>query len=454
MTRPPQDRKSFHKGPRRPGGKPAPKRDDRPKPPPDPRRAALILLNGVLEDHKLLPEMMGPKGPLARLDAPARARAQRLATETLRHMGALDAMIAQHVAHLPPLPVLNVMRMASYELCSGEAAHGVVNSAVNQIAAMARHNRAKGMANAVLRKIAAAPVPPDALPPDRLPDWLRPALVQAWGESAIAGCETAHAKGAPLDLTPRDPASAATLAGTLGATHLPSGSVRVAGPVQVSALPGYEQGEWWVQDAAAAIPARLLNVKPGEKVLDLCAAPGGKTLQLATAGARVTALDISVSRLRRVEENLARTGLTARLITGDALEFTESGWDAILIDAPCSATGTIRRHPDLPQAKDGSDFAALFDLQASILDHALTLLKPGGRLCFCTCSLLPDEGEVQVEEALLRHPGLATDRDALDLAGIDPSWVTEEGGLRLRPDYWPDLGGMDGFYCAVLRRTA
>ena len=142
------------------------------------------------------------------------------------------------------------------------------------------------------------------------------------------------------------------------------------------------------------------------------------------------------------------------LVAGDALEVAEGGWDAILLDAPCSATGTIRRHPDLPYAKDGSEFGALIDLQAEMIDHALTLLKPGGRLLFCTCSLLPDEGEVQADEALERHEGLAADPAALEIDGIDPAWITAEGGLRLRPDFWPDLGGMDGFYMILLRKPA
>jgi 16S rRNA (cytosine967-C5)-methyltransferase len=156
----------------------------------------------------------------------------------------------------------------------------------------------------------------------------------------------------------------------------------------------------------------------------------------------------------RVKENLKRTGLTAKAVTSDAFEFNQGGFDAILLDAPCSATGTIRRHPDLPYAKDGSEFQDLIDQQARMIDHALTLLKPGGRLVFCTCSLLPDEGEVQVDEALARNPGLSVDTDALDIAGIDPEWRTEEGGLRLRPDYWADIGGMDGFYIVQLRKPA
>ena len=214
-------------------------------------------------------------------------------------------------------------------------------------------------------------------------------------------------------------------------------------------MPGFEAGDWWVQDAAAALPAKMLAVRAGESVLDLCAAPGGKAMQLAAAGAMVTAVDDSPVRMKRVEENLTRTKLHATLVVDDVRNVS-GAFDAILLDAPCSATGTIRRHPDLPHAKDGSEFGALIDLQAQFIDHAWSLLKPGGRMVFCTCSLLPDEGEVQIDEALLRHSDMRVDRAALALPGVDPAWQTVEGGLRLRPDYWPDLGGMDGFYMACL----
>jgi 16S rRNA (cytosine967-C5)-methyltransferase len=175
-------------------------------------------------------------------------------------------------------------------------------------------------------------------------------------------------------------------------------------------------------------------------------------MQLAAKGANVTALDLSHARLKRVEDNLSRTGLSARIEAGDALEFNEGSFDAIVLDAPCSATGTIRRHPDLPHAKQGDGIAELIALQAEMLDHALSLLKPGGTLIFCTCSLIPDEGECQIEEALERHKGLTVIKP--DLNGIDPSWITPEGGVRLRPDYWSDLGGMDGFYMARLTKPA
>ena len=240
------------------------------------------------------------------------------------------------------------------------------------------------------------------------------------------------------------------LAERLGGELLPTGSVRLLDAGQVTALPGYDEGAWWVQDAAAALPARLLGDVAGLEVLDMCAAPGGKTMQLAAAGAKVTALDLSETRMARVTENLARTGLSATTVTGDAMEH-EGSYDAILLDAPCSATGTIRRHPDLPHARHGEGITELIGLQEAMFDHALRLLRPGGRLVFCTCSLIPDEGECHVEEALARHPGLEV--LPAEAPGIEDRWRSAEGGLRLRPDFWAERGGMDGFYMAHLRKA-
>ena len=393
-------------------------------------------------------ELLGA-GVLERLEPADRARAQRLALDVLRGLERADRVLDKHVRKNPPLHVRNILRLATVELCSGGDAHGVVNDAVALTAGHKKGQHMKGMVNAVLRKIAAdGPVEWAKLRVPRLPKWLRDPLVMAWGGEAVMAMEAAQFAGAPVDITVKD--DAAGWAERLGGVVLPTGSVRLAQAGQVSALPGFSDGAWWVQDAAAALPARLLDARPGEAVLDMCAAPGGKTLQMAAAGAEVTALDISDARLERVRENLARTGLKARVVARDALEH-QGRYDAILLDAPCSATGTIRRHPDLPHAKDGAEFGGLFELQSAMLDHALTLLKPGGRLVFCTCSLLPDEGECQIEDALGRHPGLVVDRAALDRPGVDPAWITDEGGLRLRPDFWPDLGGMDGFYMAVLR---
>jgi 16S rRNA (cytosine967-C5)-methyltransferase len=403
------------------------------------RATAVAILDGVLGEGRMLSDFSGDG--LAPAD---RARALRLAETVLRQLEPADKLLEKHLRKSPPLTVRNTLRLAVVERAEGAPAHGVVNAAV-EITRQGGKRTAHltGLVNAVLRALPETVI----LPPQKLPRWLRQPLVHLWGRDITTGIEAVQAQEPPLDLTLRD-----------GFPHpegdlLPTGSLRLRSPGQLSTLPGYAEGGWWVQDAAAALPATLLQPQPGEHILDLCAAPGGKTLQLAAAGALVTALDISAPRMARVEANLARTGLTATLVTADALHWQPATqFDAILLDAPCSATGTIRRHPDLPFVKDGSELASLTTLQAQLLDRALRWLKPGGRLVFSTCSLLPEEGEAQLAAALQRHPTLAVERP--DIAGIDPAWWTPDHALRLRPDYWADRGGMDGFFLARLRKPA
>ena len=404
------------------------------------RGAAVSLLTAVLEDGQPLNQVLDAQGPMALLAPADRARAQRLAVQVLRQLERVDALLSPALRKIPPMEVMNILRLAVTELAGGAAAHGVVNSAVELARRGNRTQHMTGLVNAVLRAIPEGAVLPG--PPQRLPRWLRQPLVHAHGRDVVNAIEAVHANMPPLDLTLRggDAPEGRTL---------PTGSLRLAEQGQVSTLPGYSTGGWWVQDAGAAMAVGLLGVKPGERVLDLCAAPGGKTLQLAALGADVTALDISGPRIARVAENLARTGLTAKLVTMDALVWTPDAlFDAVLLDAPCSATGTIRRHPDLPFVKDGSELPALIALQSQLFDRALGFLKPGGRMVFCTCSLLADEGEAQLAAALLRHPGLRVLPPMI--AGIDPAWITPQGGLRLRPDYWADIGGMDGFFMACV----
>ncbi|VDS07388.1 Ribosomal RNA small subunit methyltransferase B [Paracoccus haematequi] len=407
------------------------------------RSGALRLLAGVREGLSLSDQA----GALKALPPADQARAARLAAAVLRHQSRADGVIAAYVGRKPSPQVADILRLAVVEMLDLDgAAHGVVDAAVTLTRGLGQKGQAaSGMVNAVLRKVSAHPGWAD-LPPQPMPAWLRDPVAAAYGEDAALAIEAAHQAGAPLDLTTK-PGVAVE-----GAEPLPTGSLRLHGPAQVSALPGYAEGDWWVQDAAAALPARLLDPRPGERIADLCAAPGGKTLQLAAAGAQVTAVDISPARLRRVAENLKRCALTADLIAADALEWrADSPLDAILLDAPCSATGTIRRHPDLPFLRDGSGIPALIDLQARLIDHALSLIPPGARMVYAVCSLLPDEGEAQVAAALSRHPGLRVDTPALP--GVPADWITPEGGLRTRPDYWPDRGGMDGFFMARLRKA-
>ncbi|NHB76454.1 RsmB/NOP family class I SAM-dependent RNA methyltransferase [Rhodobacter calidifons] len=401
------------------------------------RATAVAILDGVLGEGRMLSDFSG--GHLAPAD---RARALRLAETTLRHLEPADRLLDKHLRKSPPLTVRNTLRLALVERAEGAPAHGTVNAAV-EITRQGGKRTAHltGLVNAVLRAL-----PDDlTLETQKLPRWLRQPLVHAFGRDAVTAIETVHAQEPPLDLTLRP-----------GFPHpdgdlLPTGSLRLRNPGQLSTLPGYAEGGWWVQDAAAALPVKLLQPQPGERILDLCAAPGGKTLQLAASGAQVTALDISAPRMARLQANLARTNLPATLITADALHWQpDAPFDAILLDAPCSATGTIRRHPDLPFVKDGSELPNLTTLQAQLLDRALGWLKPQGRLVFSTCSLLPEEGEAQLAAALTRHPSLTVERP--DLPGIDPAWWTPDNALRLRPDHWADRGGMDGFFMARLQR--
>lgn len=412
------------------------------------RRAALALIAQV-QDGGLLTEA----APVLTALPPAeRARAQRLALSTCRWMDRADRMLGPYLRLKPSDPVLNILRLGTVELAvDGAAPHGVTSALVEICRAQsAQGSKAPGLVNAVLRRVAKDAARWADLPLPRLPKPLRKLLVAAYGKHGVAGIEAAHAAGAPLDLTLKADAVAVTVP-VPGAERLPTGSLRLAGAGQVSTLPGFASGDWWVQDAAAALPALVLATGPGERVLDMCAAPGGKTLQLAASGAEVTALDISQARSARITENLSRTGLTAELVVADALSYQAAPFDAVLLDAPCSATGTIRRHPDLPIAKAGQDFTDLVALQAQMLRAALALTRPGGRLVYCTCSLLPEEGEQQIAALLAEHPDLACDTAALQHPGIAPDWIGPQG-LRLRPDYWADLGGMDGFFISALRR--
>ncbi len=408
------------------------------------RLGAVRLLTAVFQDGAMLNQLIAdPGGPLAGMGADEAARAQRLCLTVLRQLERADAVLHPLMRKAPPLFILNVLRLAVVELDGGAAAHGVVHVAVECARSDRRAAHFAGLVNAVLRKVPPGPIL-QAMPVPKLPRWLRQPMVHAYGRDAVAAIEAVQTVAPPIDITVK-----AHVVERPDGVDLPNGSRRLKDFSRVSGLPGYASGDWWVQDVAAAMAVQLLAPKPGERVLDLCAAPGGKTLQLADAGALVTALDISAPRAARLRDNLARTGLAAEVVIADALVWQpDAPFDAILLDAPCSASGTIRRHPDLPLVKDGSDLASLTALQAQLIDRALGMLRPGGRLVYCVCSLLPDEAEAQLAAALARHPGLRVVRPAMPW--VDAAWITGDGGLRLRPDYWAEVGGMDGFFMALL----
>ncbi|MBL4874621.1 MAG: methyltransferase domain-containing protein, partial [Rhodobacteraceae bacterium] len=356
------------------------------------RSAAAQLLHGVLHDGTMISELIDAKdGPLKDLPPSARARAQSLTLSTLRHLAPLDIVLDQFLNKSPPLKVRNALRLAANEmLVDGVAPHAAVDAAVRLVRESRKLQHLSGLTNAVARRVAEhGPEIWADMDPQELPAWLGKPVERAYGEDALQGIEAAHAKGAPLDLTLRKPADAEILAKELDAEILPTGSLRLQKPGQVSTMAGYDDGLWWVQDAAAAMPVQLLGNVKGKRVLDLCAAPGGKTMQLAAGGAEVIAVDISKDRLVRVAENLKRTKLTAKVIASDIVRWSpDKPVDMILLDAPCSATGTIRRHPDLPFGKSG-DLKPILRLQQKLLSRAFDWLKPGGQIVYCTCSLLP-----------------------------------------------------------------
>ena len=282
------------------------------------------------------------------------------------------------------------------------------------------------------------------------PDWLWDSWTEAWGEDKARAIAAMHLAEAPTDLTMKE--DAGDLADSLPAQQLAPHSLRTTRSGAVTGWPGFEDGNWWVQDLAASLPARLIGDVPGQKVIDLCAAPGGKTLQLAAARGEVTALDISGARLGRVQENLGRTGLDAELIEGDALTWRpEAPAPFVLLDAPCSATGTCRRHPDLPHLRTLDQITELVALQVKLLDAAADMVAAGGLLLYATCSLQPEEGEHQAKAFLERHANWQLDPiQPEELMGL-PLMVTD-GMLRTLPCDLLDQGGMDGFFIARFRK--
>jgi 16S rRNA (cytosine967-C5)-methyltransferase len=401
----------------------------------DPTRAlAFSLLEAVLERHRSLEDALDR---LPAAEARDRAAAHRLAACVLRRMGTLDAVLEPHLMRAPPAPARLVLLIgAAGLLFLGTPPHAAVGTAVDLARAQKLAPFAK-MVNAVLRRVAEqGPALLGQLDSPRLdtPAW----LWSAWGADARAIAE-AHQIEAPLDLTLKPGAVAPE-----GGVVLPTGSVRYPAGTRVAELPGFGAGDFWVQDAAAALPAALLAVQPGERVADLCAAPGGKTAQLAASGAAVTAVERDPSRMARLRENLTRLGLSAELVQADAASWRPAEkFDAVLLDAPCSATGTIRRHPDVPHIKKAGDIAALAAAQDTLLRAAAWLLKPGGRLIYAVCSLQAEEGPGHAIP-----PGLVpAPFSAESLAGV-PAARTPNGQLRTHPGLWPKLGGMDGFFAA------
>jgi 16S rRNA (cytosine967-C5)-methyltransferase len=406
------------------------------------RQTAFDLLAAVLERRRPLEEALDA---LPAQDPRDRAAGHRLAAAVLRRMGTLDAVLEPHLRKQPPEPVRTILRIgAAGLLLLDTPVHAAVATAVSLTRARGLAPFA-GLVNAVLRKVAAAGTAVlHELDSPRLdtPSW----LWSSWGADARA-IAVAHQTEAPLDLTVRSPGFAPD-----DGLLLPTGSFRFPAGSAVAAIPGFAEGALWVQDAAAALPAALLAARSGERVADLCAAPGGKTGQLAATGAAVTALDRDPIRLERLAGNLRHWGLRAEAIVADAAAWTPPApFDAILLDAPCSATGTIRRHPDVARIKRPRDVQAMTQAQDRLLEAAIRMLRPGGRLVYSVCSLQPEEGAPRIAAALAGGLVRLDPFDGAELAGV-PEALTTQGCLRTRPSLWAELGGMDGFFAARLIR--
>lgn len=426
------------------------------------RRAACLLVDGVLRRSQPLDEQLdAAKDPLFGLDQRDRGLARAIAGVSLRRLGslrhALNALMRKPVEERGALDAI-LLTGAAQILFLDVPDHAAVSLAVDLARADRNARPFAPLVNGVLRNLSRSKDDIAAALSDPLldtPDWLRQRRIADWGEEAARAMAEAERIEPSLDITARS--DAANWAGTLGGRLLPTGTIRLIAHGAVTDMPGFAEGAWWVQDAAAALPAHLIAAQPDERVADLCAAPGGKTAQLAAAGADVTAVDRSAPRLRRLTANLERLHLSAHTVAADAAAFEAEPFDAVLLDAPCSATGTLRRHPDVGWLKGEEDVAKLAALQGRLLDAAADLLKPGGRLVYSTCSLERAEGEEQIAALLERRSDLL--RDPIrpeELPGLSEA-ITAKGELRTFPYHLPDevarLGGLDGFFAARLVRT-
>jgi 16S rRNA (cytosine967-C5)-methyltransferase len=420
------------------------------------RAAALAILGEVLRRRRPLDAAMDGVLASAKLEPRDAGFARAIAGETLRRFGQLETLLREFVPKQPPPhragPTLEILLIGACELLFlGVAPHAAVDAA-NRLAA--RDSKAvhfKALINAVLRRVSRegeAMIAAQDAPRLNTPDWLWSRWCDVYGEEITRAIADAHLKQAPLDMMLKNSAREIP-----GATSLPGGMLRHADSGRVDELPGFAEGDWWVQDFAASLPARLFGDVRGQTVIDLCAAPGGKTAQLAAAGANVIAVEREHDRIPRLKENLERLNLSANIVEADMRDFTpDVPAPFVLLDAPCSATGTIRRHPELPWIKATSDVTLCAQSAGELIDAAAAMVAPDGLLVFAVCSLEPEEGVEQIEDFLRRN-------SQFKRAPIDPKelfgmreLISADGDLRTLPCHLAEQGGMDGFYAARLRR--
>lgn len=426
------------------------------------RLLAADILDGVLRQRRALDDILESSNALTALAERDRALVRALVGVVLRRLGTLRRLLAMFLDRgLPvqaPRVEIALLLGAAQILFLNVPDHAAVDLAVRVAQIERRAAPFAGLINAVLRRLTRegaarlAALDPSALD---APDWLMARWTATYGDATARAIVAANSQEPALDVTVKnDPEY---WAAKLGGRVLTTGSVRLVAPGVVGALPGFAEGSWWVQDAAAALPARLMGDIRGRRVADLCAAPGGKTAQLILAGAKVTAVDRAPARLQRLRENLARLALEAEIVCADIGGWTAEPFDAVLLDAPCSSTGTIRRHPDVAWLKEADDIVKLSRLQRRLLDRAVALTAPGGTLIYCTCSLELEENENVVADLLAREPAMRRVAVANgDVFGHD-ELISKDGDLRTLPCHFPDgdsrFAGVDGFYAARLAKT-
>ena len=429
------------------------------------RRLAVVLVAAVLRHGRSFDDAFAFTSELPNhkgMDPRDRGMARLIASTVIRRLGQIDAVLATFMDR--PLPekrgdLTSILQTAVAQLLfMGSPPHAVLNVAVEMARSEESSARFDKLTNAVLRRVAekgAEIIAAQDATRLNIPDWIWNRWADCYGEDIARQIAVASLNQAALDISVKS--DAAGWAKKLNAELLPTGTLRLAAEGRVEQLPGYEDGEWWVQDAAAAIPSRLLGDVKGKSIADLCAAPGGKTASLASRGAKVTAVDLSADRLARVRANLTRLKLDAEIVEADVTTWKPAQlFDAVLLDVPCTSTGTIRRHPDILRLKRPADIAKLVPVQAKMLDNAIRMVKPGGLIVYCTCSIEPEEGVRQIGSLLRSNRNLKR-RPILGMEfGGHSDWISPEGDLRTLPFHMqrekPEQSGMDGFYATRLVR--
>ena len=417
------------------------------------RLAAGVLLNAALEGRGGLDAAFALR-EVSDLPGPDRAFARAVAMAALRRLGEIDQILDRKLQKAPPLAVRTILRVAlAQTLVLETPAFAAVSTAVKLAERETKTRPYKNLVNAVLRGIEREG-PGLTTAESNLPEWLAARWRGSYGEAALTGLALAAREEPATDLSLKSGVDAAAVAEAVDGEVVAGNTVRTGRRGDLATWPGFGDGIWWVQDAAAAVPVRLLDPKSGESIVDFCAAPGGKTLQLAASGASVVALDRSAPRLKRLMENLARTGLSAEVVAVPAEDWDDPRcFDAVLLDAPCTATGTFRRNPEVLRATKPADVAKLADVQHRLLDAAAERVKPGGRLVYCVCSLEREEGETQIIAFLRRNPAFRTVPADPAAVGAPAEALTPEGWLRILPSMWAEKGGLDGFFIARLDRA-